>query len=88
MDHISQAQKEAVLQWLGKDELSKHKTLELAVRYVRSKLMEGRAQSEARQDLDSKLTPIKYEDIHRTQGESFQRQQYIPKSRQSTAPNT
>ena len=88
MDHISQAQKEAVLQWLGKDELSKHKTLELAVRYVRSKLMEGRAQSEARQDLDSKLTPIKYEDIRRTQGESFQRQQYIPKSRQSTAPNT
>ena len=82
------AQKEAVLQWLGKDELSKHKTLELAVRYVRSKLMEGRAQSEARQDLDSKLTPIKYEDIRRTQGESFQRQQYTPNSRQSSAPNS
>ena len=82
------AQKEAVLQWLGKDELSKHKNLELAVRYVRSKLMEGRAQSEARQDLDSKLTPIKYEDIRRTQGESFQRQQYNTNSRQSSAPNS
>ena len=34
--------------------------------------MEARAQSEARQDLDSKLTPIPYEDIRHTQGELHQ----------------
>jgi hypothetical protein len=68
-------QKEAVLQWLGKDELSKHKTLAPAVKFIRSKLMEGRLNSEARQDFDSKLTPIRYEDIRHTQGESNTRQQ-------------
>jgi hypothetical protein len=64
-------QKDAILQWLGKDELVKHKTVELAVKYIRSKLMEGRSQSESRQDFDSKLTPIRYEDIRQTQGESY-----------------
>ena len=68
-------QKEAVLQWLGKDELSKHKTLAPAVKFIRSKLMEGRLNSEARQDFDSKLTPIRYEDIRHMQGESNTRQQ-------------
>jgi hypothetical protein len=68
-------QKDSILQWLGKDELSKHKLLEPAVKYIRSKLMEGRLQSEARQDFDSKLTPIRYEDIRHTQGESNTRQQ-------------
>ena len=34
-----------------------------------------RVQSEARQDLDSKLTPIRYEDIRHTQGEDHTRQQ-------------
>ena len=68
-------QKDAVLQWLGKDELLKHKTVALAVKYIRSKLMEARSQSEARQDLDAKLTPIKYEEIRHTQAESYQRHQ-------------
>ena len=68
-------QKDAVLQWLGKDELVKHKTVALAVKYIRAKLMEARSQSEARQDLDSKLTPIRYEEIRHTQAESFQRSQ-------------
>ena len=68
-------QKDAVLQWLGKDELVKHKTLELAVKYIRGKLMEGRLNSEARQDFDAKLSPIRYEDIRHTQGESYTRQQ-------------
>ena len=76
-------QKDAILQWLGKDELVKHKTVELAVKYIRSKLMEGRSQSESRQDFDSKLTPIRYEDIRLTQGESYQRQQIQQPTRQS-----
>ena len=37
--------------------------------------MEARAQSEAHQDLDSKLAPIRYEDIRHTQGENHTRQQ-------------
>ena len=69
------SQKEAVLQWLGKDELVKHKSLESGVKYIRMKLMEGRLHSEARQDFDSKLTPVRYEDIRHTQGESYTRQQ-------------
>jgi hypothetical protein len=43
-------QKDSILQWLGKDELIKHKTMESAVKFIRARLMEGRAQSEARQD--------------------------------------
>ena len=69
------SQKEGVLQLLGKDELTKHKTLEPAVKYIRTKLMEVRLQCENRQDLDSKLTPVRYEDIRHTQGESHTRQQ-------------
>ena len=69
------SQKDAILQWLGKDQLQKHKTLVPAIKYIRSKLMEGRAHSEARQDFQHQLTPIKYEDIRKTQGESHQRQQ-------------
>jgi hypothetical protein len=68
-------QKDAVLQWLGKDELMKHKSVESSVKYIRSKFLEGRSNSEARQDFDAKLTPIRYEEIRHTQGESFQRQQ-------------
>ena len=49
--------------------------MEPAVKFIRAKLMEARAQSEARQDLDSKLTPIRYEDIRHTQGENHTRQQ-------------
>ena len=49
--------------------------MEPAVKFIRAKLMEARAQSEARQDLDSKLTPIRYEDIRHTQGEDHTRQQ-------------
>ena len=63
-------QKDAVLQWLGKDELLKHNTVAFAVKYIRSKLMEARSQSEARQDLDAKLTPIRYDEIRHTQAES------------------
>ena len=37
--------------------------------------MKARTQSEARQDLDSKLTPIRYDDIRNTAGESNTRQQ-------------
>jgi hypothetical protein len=33
------------MQWLGKDNLSKYKTLDPAVNFVRAKLMEGRSQS-------------------------------------------
>jgi hypothetical protein len=67
--------KDAVLQWLGKDELLKHKTVESAVKYIRSKLMEARTQSEARQDLDAKLTPVRYDEVIHTQAESYQRRQ-------------
>ena len=69
------SQKEAIQQWLGKDDLTKYKNMEPAVKFIRAKLMEARAQSEARQDLDSKLTPIRYEDIRHTQGENHTRQQ-------------
>lgn len=69
------SQKDAILQWLGKDELMKQKTLESAFKFIRFKLMEGRTQSEARQDFDSKLTPIRWSDLRSTQGESHTRQQ-------------
>lgn len=69
------SQKDAVLQLLGKDELVKYKTIELAVKYIRTKLMEGRLGCEARQDFDAKLSPVRYEDIRHTQGESYTRQQ-------------
>ena len=80
-------QKEAILQWLGKDELVKHKTVAHAVKYIRSKLMEARSQSEARQDLDAKLTPIKYEEIRHTQAESYQRHQVHMSARPSFRSN-
>jgi hypothetical protein len=77
--------KDAILQWLGKDELSKHKTLAPAVKYIRSKLMIGRSQSEDRQDFQQQLTPIKYDDIRKTQGEYHQRQQVYPSRTQHQA---
>jgi hypothetical protein len=65
----------AVQQWLGKDELMKHKTVLHVVKYIRGKLLEGRSQSLSFQDLDSKLTPVRYDNFRQTQGESFQRVQ-------------
>jgi hypothetical protein len=65
-------QRDAILQWLGKDKFVKHNTVELAVTYIRSKLMEGRSQTESRQEFDSKLTPIRLGDIRQIQGESYQ----------------
>jgi hypothetical protein len=64
------SQKDSVMQWLGKDNLTKYKTLDSAVKFVRAKLMEGRSHSEIRQDFDAKLTPIRYEEIRHTQGET------------------
>lgn len=66
-------QKDSMLQWLGKDNLTKFKTLEPAVKFIRARLMEGRSASEARQDFDAKLTPIRYDDILHTQAESHTR---------------
>ena len=77
--------KDAILQWLGKDELSRYKTLAPAAKYIRNKLMIGRSQSEDRQDFQQQLTPIKYDDIRRTQGESHQRQQVYPSRNQHQA---
>jgi hypothetical protein len=76
------AQKDSILQWLSKDELIKQKSVEQAVKFVRARLMEGRAQSEARQDLDARLTPIRYEDLRYTQGESHARHQVSNTGRQ------
>ena len=70
-------QKDAILQWLGKDDLTKHKTLESAVKFIRFKLMEGRSQSEARQDFDSQLTPMRWGELRHTQGESYARHQTV-----------
>ena len=69
------SQKDSILQWLGRDNLCKFKTLDPAVKYIRKMLLEGRTQSESRLDFDSKLTPIKYDDLRHTQGESYSRQQ-------------
>ena len=69
------SQKDAILNWLGKDDLQKYKTLAPAIKYVRNKLMTARSESESPQDFQHQLTPIKYEDIRKTQGESTQRQQ-------------
>ena len=69
------SQKESILQWLGKDNLSKHKSLESAVKFIRFKLMEGRSHSEARQDFDSQLTPMRWSELRHTQGESYSRHQ-------------
>ena len=69
------SQKDSILQWLGKDNLSKHKSLESAVKFIRFKLMEGRSHSEARQDFDSQLTPMRWSELRHTQGESYSRHQ-------------
>ena len=79
-------QKEAILQWLGKDELLKQKNLESAFRFIRFKLMEGRTQSEARQDFDSKLTPPRWNELRHTQGESHGRQQVSSATTQNKQP--
>ena len=82
------SQKDAVLHLLQKDELSKYKTLAPAVKYIRSKLVNSRDRSEDRQDFQHQLTPIKYEDIRKTQGESHQRQQMFTSRQQHTTPST
>ena len=66
-------QKEAFLQLLGRNELQP------AIKYIRYRLMDVRNQSEVKHDLDSRLTPVKYDDLHR--GESFTRQQtdFVPR---------
>ena len=81
------SQKDSILNWLGKDVLVKQKNLESAVKYIRSKFLEGRQHSELRQDFDAKLTPIRYDDLRSTQGESYTRQQTPPSVRQSFPPN-
>ena len=68
-------QKDRILQFLGSDALHKHKTVDHAAKYIRQRFMAARSQSESRQDLDSKFTPVKYESIRQTQGESFTRHQ-------------
>ena len=72
-------QKDAFLQLLGRDELQRFKTLQPAIKYIRYRLMDVRNQSEVKHDLDSRLTPVKYDDLHR--GESFTRQQtdFVPR---------
>ena len=79
------SQEDSILQWLGKDNLSKHKSLESAVKFIRFKLMEGRSHSEARQDFDSQLTPMRWSELRHTQGESYSRHQ-MPTSTSSKTP--
>ena len=79
-------QKEAMIQYLGKDELLKHKTLESAFKSIRFKLMEARTQCEARQDFDSKLTPVRWNELRHTQGESHSRQQVPSSTTQNKQP--
>ena len=68
-------QKDRILQFLGSDALHKHKAVDQAAKYFRQRFMAARSQSESRQDLDSKFTPVNYESIRQTQGESFTRHQ-------------
>ena len=82
------SQKDSVLQWLSKDELIKQKSVEQAVKFVRARLMEGRAQREARQDLEARLTPIRYEDLRYTQRESHTRCPIQAASHSSLLVNT
>ena len=70
-------QKDAFIQFFGSDRLKKFKTAESAVVYIRAQLMDARSKSESRQDLDSKFTPIKYDDLRHTSGESHTRQQFV-----------
>ena len=67
-------QKDRILQFLGND-AHKHKTVDQAAKYIRQRFMAARSQSEFHQDLDSEFTPVKYESIRQTQGESFTRHQ-------------
>ena len=78
-------QKESILQLLGRDELQRFKTLQPAIKYIRYRLMDVRNQSEIKHDLDSRLTPVKYDDLHR--GETFTRQQTDFISREPNASN-
>ena len=66
-------QKKAFLQLLGRDKLQRFKTLQPAIKYIRYRLIDVRNQSEAKHDSDSRLTPVKYDDLYC--GESFTRQQ-------------
>jgi hypothetical protein len=58
------------MKWLGEDNLSKYKTLDPAAKFIRANFMKDRSQSEGRVDFDAKPTPIRYEDVRHTQGES------------------
>ena len=78
-------QKESILQLLGRDELQRFKTLQPAIKYIRYRLMDVRNQSEIKHDLDSRLTPVKYDDLHR--GETFTRQQTDFISREPNSSN-
>ena len=46
------SQKDSILNWLGKDVLVKQKNLESAVKYIRSKFMEGCHHSELRENFE------------------------------------
>ena len=53
--------------------------LQPAIKYIHYRLIDVRNQSEVKHDLDSRLTPVKYDDLNR--GESFTRQQtdFVPR---------
>ena len=71
------SQKDAFIQFFGSDRLNKFKTAESTVVYRRGQLMDARSKSESRQDLDSEFTPIKYDGLRHTSGESHTRQQFV-----------
>ena len=71
-------QKEAFLQLLGRDELQRFKTLQPAIKYIRYRLMNVRNQSEVKHDLDSRLTPVKYDDMHRSESSTRQQTDFVP----------
>jgi hypothetical protein len=77
----------AVLQWLTKKRLTSQDSLESIITYIRHKLMEVKSQSDMRDDLAARLTPIRYEDLRKTQGESYARLQssFPPKSATSSS---
>jgi hypothetical protein len=79
--------KEAMLNYLGKDELSRLKTVPQQVKFVKAQLMHGRTLSQDRRDFDKKFSPVRLDTLRQHQGESHTRLQSSYNSHPTSAPS-
>jgi hypothetical protein len=76
-----------MLNYLGKDESARFKTVPQQVRYVKAQLMLGRTLSQGRRDFDKKFAPVRLDTLRQHQGESHTRLQSSYNSHSPSAPS-